>query len=188
MSIKSDRWIRGMALEHGMIEPFVDGQIRTGVISYGLSSYGYDMRVADEFKVFMNVFNVVVDPKDFSPRSFVDIKADYCDIPPNSFALARSMEYFRIPRRILCIVMGKSSYARCGIVVNVTPLEPGWEGYVTIEISNTTPLPARIYANEGIGQVIFLESDEDCEVSYADKRGKYQQQHGIVLPRIEHPR
>ncbi len=185
MSIKADRWIRQMALECGMIEPFVEGQVREGVISYGLSSYGYDMRVADEFKVFTNVFNVVVDPKNFSSQSFVDIRHSYCDIPPNSFALARSVEYFRIPRQILCIVMGKSSYARCGIVVNVTPLEPGWEGYVTIEISNTTPLPARIYANEGIGQVIFLESNEECEISYADKKGKYQQQHGIVLPRIE---
>ncbi|NJK81460.1 MAG: dCTP deaminase, partial [Chloroflexaceae bacterium] len=151
MSIKADRWIRQMALERGMIEPFTDRQVRQGVISYGLSSYGYDMRVADEFKVFTNVFNVVVDPKDFSPRSFVDMQAEYCDIPPNSFALARSVEYFRIPRDILCIVMGKSTYARCGIIVNVTPLEPEWEGYITIEISNTTPLPARIHANEGIG-------------------------------------
>lgn len=185
MSIKADRWIRRMALDHGMIDPFVEGQVRAGVISYGLSSYGYDMRVADEFKVFTNVFNVLVDPKEFSPRSFVDIAAPYCDIPPNSFALARSVELFRIPPDVLCIVMGKSSYARCGVVINVTPLEPGWEGYVTIEISNTTPLPARIYANEGIGQVIFLQGDEACEVSYADKRGKYQHQHGIVLPRLE---
>lgn len=185
MSIKSDRWIRRMALEHGMIEPFVEQQVREGIISYGLSSYGYDMRVAGEFKVFTNVFNVVVDPKNFSPRSFVDIKADHCDIPPNSFALARSVEKFRIPRSVSCIVLGKSSYARCGIIVNVTPLEPEWEGYVTIEISNTTPLPARIYANEGIGQVVFLESDEPCETSYADKRGKYQDQVGIVLPRID---
>lgn len=184
MSIKSDRWIRSMALDHGMIEPFEDRQVREHVISYGLSSYGYDMRVTDEFKVFTNVFNVIVDPKEFSPRSFVDIKADYCDIPPNSFALARSFELFRIPRNVCCIVMGKSTYARCGIIVNVTPLEPEWVGHVTIEISNTTPLPARIYANEGIGQVIFLESDESCEVSYADKKGKYQQQQGIVLPRM----
>lgn len=174
-----------MALEQGMIDPFVEGQIRDGVISYGLSSYGYDMRVSDEFKVFTNVFNVIVDPKNFSPRSFVDIKADYCDIPPNSFALARSVEYFRIPRSTTCIVLGKSTYARCGIIVNITPLEPEWEGFVTIEISNTTPLPARIYANEGIGQVLFLESDAPCEQSYRDKKGKYQSQVGIVLPKID---
>ncbi len=186
MSVKPDRWIRKMALEHGMIEPFADQQKREGVISYGVSSYGYDMRLANEFKVFTNVFNVVVDPKSFNPRSFVDIQADYCDIPPNSFALARSIEYFRIPRNVLCIVMGKSSYARCGIIVNVTPLEPAWEGFITIEISNTTPLPARVYANEGIGQILFLESDEPCEVSYADKKGKYQHQQGIVLPCIDH--
>jgi dCTP deaminase len=186
MSVKPDRWIRKMALEHRMIEPFADQQKREGVISYGVSSYGYDMRLADEFKVFTNVFNVVVDPKSFNPRSFVDIQADYCDIPPNSFALARSIEYFRIPRNVLCIVMGKSSYARCGIIVNVTPLEPAWEGFITIEISNTTPLPARVYANEGIGQILFLESDEPCEVSYADKKGKYQHQQGIVLPCIDH--
>jgi dCTP deaminase len=185
MSIKADRWIRKMALGQGMIEPFVEHQVREGIISYGLSSYGYDMRVAEDFKVFTNVFNVLVDPKNFSPRSFVDIRAEHCDIPPNSFALARSVEKFRIPRQVSCIVLGKSSYARCGIIVNVTPLEPEWEGYVTIEISNTTPLPARIYANEGIGQVIFLESDEECETSYADKRGKYQDQVGIVLPRID---
>lgn len=185
MSIKADRWIRRMALEYGMIAPFVEGQVRDGVISYGLSSYGYDMRVSDEFKLFTNVYNVVVDPKSFSPRSFVDVKASYCDIPPNSFALARSVEYFRIPRSVSCIVMGKSTYARCGIIINVTPLEPEWEGHVTIEISNTTPLPARIYANEGIGQVLFFESDEVCDTSYADKKGKYQQQTGIVLPRID---
>jgi dCTP deaminase len=185
MTIKADRWIRRMAVEHGMVEPFVDGQIREGVISYGLTSYGYDMRVADEFKVFTNVWNVVVDPKHFDPRSFVDMKADYIDIPPNSFALARSMEYFRIPRNVSCLVIGKSTYARTGILVNITPLEPEWEGFVTIEISNTTPLPARIYANEGIGQVLFFESDEECEVSYADKKGKYQGQTGIVLPRID---
>jgi len=174
-----------MAREQGMIEPFVEAQVRSGVISYGLSSYGYDMRVTDEFKVFTNVFNVLVDPKNFSPRSLVDIKGEWCDIPPNSFALARSVEYFRIPRNVSCIVMGKSTYARCGIIVNVTPLEPEWEGYVTIEISNTTPLPARIYANEGIGQVLFFESDEACETSYADRKGKYQQQQGIMLPRID---
>jgi len=185
MPIKADRWIRQMALEHGMIEPFVDGQVREGVISYGLTSYGYDMRVADEFKVFTNVWNVVVDPKNFDARSFVDITADYCDVPPNSFALARSIERFRVPRKISCLVIGKSTYARVGVIVNITPLEPEWEGYVTIEISNTTPLPARIYANEGIGQVLFLESDEECETSYADKQGKYQGQRGIVLPRID---
>lgn len=185
MPIKSDRWIRRMAREHGMIEPFVDHQVRRGVISYGLTSYGYDMRVTDHFKVFTNVYNALVDPKQFDPRSFVDIRADYVDIPPNSFALAQSLEYFRIPRRVSCIVIGKSSYARCGIIINVTPLEPEWEGHVTIEISNTTPLPARIYAHEGIGQVMFLESDEPCEVSYADKKGKYQGQTGIVLPRID---
>ncbi|WP_298817237.1 dCTP deaminase [Chloroflexus sp.] len=185
MPVKSDRWIRRMALEHGMIEPFVDHQVRRGVISYGLTSYGYDMRVTDHFKVFTNVYNALVDPKQFDPRSFVDIQADYVDIPPNSFALAQSLEYFRIPRNVCCIVIGKSSYARCGIIINVTPLEPEWEGHVTIEISNTTPLPARIYANEGIGQVLFLESDEVCEVSYADKKGKYQKQTGIVLPRID---
>lgn len=185
MPIKADRWIRKMALEQGMIEPFVDRQVRQGIISYGLTSYGYDMRVTNHFKVFTNVFNVLVDPKNFNPRSFVDMEADYIDIPPNSFALAQSMERFRIPRNVSCIVIGKSSYARCGIIVNVTPLEPEWQGYVTIEISNTTPLPARIYANEGIGQVLFLESDEECEVSYADKQGKYQGQEGIVLPRID---
>lgn len=187
MSIKSDIWIRRMATEHGMIEPFVEGQVGQGVISFGLSSYGYDLRVANEYKVFTNVFNVVVDPKQFSPRSFVDITADYCDIPPNSFALARSVEKFHIPRNVLCMVLGKSSYARCGIIVNVTPLEPEWEGYVTIEISNTTPLPARIYSNEGIGQVLFLASDEICEVSYADRKGKYQLQEGITLPKVLQP-
>jgi dCTP deaminase len=174
-----------MALDHGMIEPFVDNQVRTGMISYGLSSYGYDMRVTDEFKVFTNVYNTLVDPKHFDPRSFVDIKAEYCDIPPNSFALARSFEYFRIPRNVACLVIGKSTYARCGIIINITPLEPGWAGHVTIEISNTTPLPARIYANEGIGQVLFFEGDEHPDVSYADKQGKYQGQTGIVLPRID---
>ncbi|HEU5088350.1 MAG TPA: dCTP deaminase [Roseiflexaceae bacterium] len=184
MPIKSDRWIKRMALEHGMIEPFVEEQVRGGVISYGLSSYGYDMRVADEWKVFTNVFNTIVDPKHFDPRSFVDIKADYCDIPPNSFALARSVEFLRIPRDVLCIVLGKSTIARCGIIVNVTPLEPEWQGFVTIEISNTTPLPARVYANEGIAQVLFLQSDEECAVSYGDKAGKYQHQVGVVPPRM----
>jgi len=184
VAIKADRWIEQMARDHGMIEPFENAQVRQGVISYGLSSYGYDMRVADEFKVFTNVFNTLVDPKHFDPRSFVDIKADHIDIPPNSFALARSVEYFRIPRRVLSVVLGKSTYARTGIVINVTPLEPEWQGFVTIEISNTTPLPARIYANEGIAQVLFFESDEDCAVSYADKSGKYQNQVGVVPPRM----
>ena len=173
-----------MALEHRMIEPFVDDQVRSGVISYGVSSYGYDIRVADEFKVFTNVYNTVVDPKNFDPKSFVDIKADVCIIPPNSFALARTIEYFRIPRDILTICLGKSTYARCGIIVNVTPFEPEWEGHVTIEISNTTPLPAKIYSNEGIAQVLFFQSDESCEVSYADKKGKYQKQQGLTLPRL----
>ena len=184
MSIKSDTWIRRMALEHRMIEPFVDGQVRSGVISYGVSSYGYDVRVGDEFKVFTNVFNTVVDPKNFDPKSFVDIKADVCIIPPNSFALASTVEYFRIPRDILTVCLGKSTYARCGIIVNVTPFEPEWEGHVTIEISNTTPLPAKIYANEGLCQIIFFQSDEQCETSYADRKGKYQSQKGIVLPKL----
>ena len=184
MSIKSDRWIRQMATEHGMIEPFVDEQIRAGVVSYGLSSYGYDIRVADEFKVFTNINTTVIDPKNFDPRSFVDIKADVCIVPPNSFALARTIEYFRIPRDVLTICLGKSTYARCGIIVNVTPFEPEWEGYVTLEISNTTPLPAKIYANEGLAQVLFFQSDEPCERSYADKKGKYQGQRGVTLPKI----
>src|SRR5690349_11163389 len=167
-----------------MIEPFVEKQVRNGVISYGLSSYGYDMRIAGEFKVFTNVFNTLVDPKRFDPRSFVDIKADHCDIPPNSFALARSVELFRIPRNVLCVVLGKSTYARTGLILNCTPLEPGWRGHITLEISNTTPLPARIYANEGIGQVLFFESDEECEISYDDKKGKYLDQVGVVPPRL----
>jgi dCTP deaminase len=183
-SIKADRWIRRMALEHGMIEPFEDRQIRDGVISYGLSSYGYDIRVADEFKVFTNINSTVVDPKNFDARSFVDVKADVCIIPPNSFALARTVEYFRIPRDVLTVCVGKSTYARCGLIVNVTPFEPEWEGYVTLEISNTTPLPAKVYANEGISQVLFFQSDEICEVSYADKKGKYQKQQGLTLPRL----
>ena len=173
-----------MALEHKMIEPFVDGQIRADVVSYGLSSYGYDIRVADEFKVFTNVYNSLIDPKNFDPRSFVDIKGDHCIVPPNSFALARTIEYFRIPRDVLTVCLGKSTYARGGIIVNVTPFEPEWEGYVTIEISNTTPLPAKIYANEGIAQVLFFQSDEPCERSYADKKGKYQAQTGVTLPKI----
>jgi dCTP deaminase len=184
MSIKSDRWIRQMALEHKMIEPFVDDQVRAGVVSFGLSSYGYDIRVADEFKVFTNINSTVIDPKHFDTRSFVDVKGDVCIVPPNSFALARTIEYFRIPRDVLTVCLGKSTYARCGIIVNVTPFEPEWEGYVTIEISNTTPLPARIYANEGIAQVLFFQSDEVCERSYADKKGKYQAQHGVTLPKI----
>ena len=173
-----------MALEHKMIEPFVENQTRAGVVSYGVSSYGYDIRVADEFKVFTNIYNTVVDPKSFDPRSFVDIKTDVCIIPPNSFALARTVEYFRVPRNVLCVTTGKSTYARCGIIVNVTPFEPEWEGFVTLEISNTTPLPARIYANEGIAQVLFFEADEECEISYADKKGKYQKQQSIVLPKL----
>ena len=184
MSIKSDRWIRQMSRDHGMIEPFVDTQVSAGIVSYGLSSYGYDIRVADEFKIFTNINNTVIDPKSFDPRSFVDIKADVCIVPPNSFALARTIEYFRIPRDVLTVCLGKSTYARCGIIVNVTPFEPEWEGYVTLEISNTTPLPARIYANEGIAQVLFFESDEVCETSYRDKKGKYQAQKGITLPHI----
>ncbi|HSM18032.1 MAG TPA: dCTP deaminase [Gemmatimonadales bacterium] len=186
MSIKSDRWIRRMAREHGMIEPFVEGQVRDNAISYGLSSYGYDMRVAPEFKIFTNVLSAVVDPKDFDERSFVEFGGDVCIVPPNSFALARSIEYFRIPRNVLTICLGKSTYARCGIITNVTPFEPEWEGHVTLEISNTTPLPARVYANEGICQVLFFEADEDdvCEVSYADKKGKYQRQRGVTLPRL----
>ena len=186
MSIKNDTWIRRMALEHRMIEPFVDDQMRDGVISYGVSSYGYDVRVGDEFKVFTNVFNTVVDPKHFDPKSFVDIQAEVCIIPPNSFALAGTIEYFRIPREVLTICVGKSTYARCGIITNVTPFEPEWEGFVTLEISNTTPLPARIYANEGICQVLFFEADADdiCQTSYADKAGKYQRQTGVTLPKL----
>ncbi|MFN2195829.1 MAG: dCTP deaminase [Anaerolineales bacterium] len=184
MGLKPDFWIRQMALEHRMIEPFEPGQVRNGVISYGVSSYGYDIRVADEFKIFTNVFSAVVDPKQFDPKSMVDYKGDICVIPPNSFALARTVEYFRIPRQVLTVCLGKSTYARCGIIVNVTPFEPEWEGYVTLEISNTTPLPAKIYANEGIAQVLFFEADEQCETSYADKKGKYQKQQTIELPRL----
>jgi dCTP deaminase len=183
-SIKADKWIRKMALERGMIEPFEDRQVRAGVVSYGLSSYGYDIRVADEFKVFTNINSTVVDPKKFDARSFVDVKADICIIPPNSFALAKTVEYFRIPRDVLTVCVGKSTYARCGLIVNVTPFEPEWEGFVTLEISNTTPLPAKVYANEGIAQVLFFQSDEVCEVSYADKQGKYQKQQGLTLPRL----
>jgi dCTP deaminase len=184
MAIKSDKWIKKMALEHRMIEPFLERQARAGVVSYGLSSYGYDIRVADEFKVFTNVYNTIVDPKNFDPKSFVDIKGDFCIVPPNSFALARTIEYFRIPRDVLTVCLGKSTYARCGIIVNVTPFEPEWEGHVTIEISNTTPLPAKVYANEGIAQVLFFQGDEPPEVSYKDKNGKYQAQTGVTLPKI----
>ncbi|MCA9810106.1 MAG: dCTP deaminase [Candidatus Dadabacteria bacterium] len=184
MGVKPDKWIRKMAKEQGMIEPFVDSQVREGAISYGVSAYGYDIRVSDEFKVFTNVFNSVVDPKNFDDKSFVEIKADHCMIPPNSFALARTVEYFRIPRSTITLCVGKSTYARCGIIVNVTPFEPEWEGFVTLEISNTTPLPAKIYANEGIAQVLFFEADEMCEVSYADKKGKYQKQVGITPPKV----
>jgi dCTP deaminase len=184
MSIKSDRWIRRMAREHRMIEPFSDRQIREGVISYGVSSYGYDVRIASDFKIFTNINSTIVDPKNFDPRSFVDFEGEVCVIPPNSFALARTVEFFRIPRNVLVITLGKSTYARCGIIVNVTPLEPEWEGIVTLEVSNTTPLPARIYANEGIAQMLFFESDEECEVSYADKKGKYQGQQALTLPKL----
>jgi len=183
-SIKADKWIKKMALERRMIEPFEDRQVRAGVISFGLSSYGYDIRVADEFKVFTNINSTVVDPKNFDSRSFVDVKADVCIIPPNSFALARTIEYFRIPRDVLTVCVGKSTYARCGLIVNVTPFEPEWEGFVTLEISNTTPLPAKVYSNEGIAQVLFFQSDEVCETSYRDKRGKYQAQRDVTLPRI----
>ncbi len=184
MSIKPDRWIKRMVREYNMIEPFVESQVKDGAVSFGVSSYGYDIRIADEFKIFTNINSTVVDPKHFDPKSFQDFKGDVCIIPPNSFALGRSVEYFRIPRNVMTICVGKSTYARCGIITNVTPFEPEWEGYVTLEISNTTPLPARIYANEGIAQVLFFESDEACEVSYGDKKGKYQGQQGITLPRV----
>jgi dCTP deaminase len=184
MGIKPDHWIRKMALEQKMIEPYADQENRPGKISYGVSSYGYDIRVADEFKIFTNVYSAIVDPKNFDIRSMVDFRGDVCIIPPNSFALARTVEYFHIPRGVLTICVGKSTYARCGIIVNVTPFEPEWEGYVTLEISNTTPLPAKIYANEGIAQVLFFEGDEECETSYADKKGKYQKQQSIALPKL----
>ncbi len=184
MSLKSDSWIRRMALEHEMINPFAERQVREHVISYGVSSYGYDLRVSDEFKIFTNVNTTIVDPKNFDERSFVTIHSDCAIIPPNSFALARSVEYFKIPRDVLTICVGKSTYARCGIIVNVTPFEPEWEGFVTLEISNTTPLPAKIYANEGLCQIVFFQSDEPCEISYKDRKGKYQAQAGIVLPKI----
>ena len=184
MSIKPDHWIKKMALEHGMIDPFVDHQVREGVISYGLSAYGYDIRVADEFKIFTNVNTAVVDPKNFDPRSFVDYKGDVCIIPPNSFALSRTVEDFRMPRNVYGLTIGKSTYARCGIIINVTGFDAEWEGNATLEISNTTPLPCRIYANEGIAQVLFFESDQVCERSYKDKKGKYQSQQNITLPKI----
>ncbi len=184
MTIQSDRWIRRMAEEHRMIEPFSPTQVREGTISWGVSSFGYDIRVAPEFKVFTNVHNVVVDPKRFDDRSFVDVNGSSCIIPPNSFALARTVEYFRVPRDILVLCVGKSTYARCGIIVNVTPLEPGWEGFLTLEISNTTPLPAKIYADEGIAQLLFFQGNEEPEVTYADRKGKYQNQVGVTLPRL----
>ena len=181
--LKNDLWIIKMAAS-GMIAPFDEKQVREGVVSSGVSSYGYDMRVAGEFRVFSGANKTLIDPKDFDPESFISIKGDFCIVPPNSFALARTVEYFRIPRNVLTICLGKSSYARCGIILNVTPFEPEWEGFVTLEISNTTPLPAKIYANEGIAQVLFFEADEECEISYADKKGKYQKQKTIVLPKL----
>ena len=184
MSIKSDKWITRMCREYKMIEPFEEKQVRNGMISYGVSSYGYDIRVADEYKIFTNVNTSLVDPKGFDNRNFVTINADSCIIPPNSFALAKTVEYFRIPRSTLAICVGKSTYARCGLIVNVTPLEPEWEGVLTLEISNTTPLPAKVYSNEGIAQLIFLESDELCETSYKDKKGKYMHQPGLTLPKL----
>jgi dCTP deaminase len=184
MGLKPDHWIKKMALEQRMIEPFVESQVREGVISYGVSSYGYDIRVTDEYKIFTDVYSAIVDPKAFENKAMVDFKGPVCTIPPNSFALARTVEYFRIPRKVLTVCLGKSTYARCGIIVNVTPFEPEWEGFVTLEISNTTPLPARIYSNEGIAQVLFFEADEECLISYADKKGKYQKQQAIELPRL----
>ncbi|MBI2923621.1 MAG: dCTP deaminase [Planctomycetes bacterium] len=185
MMLKSDRWIRRMAEEQAMIVPFVKRLAAKGVVSYGLSSYGYDVRIADEFKVFTDVHAAIVDPKKFDPNSFVDMRAKVLTLPPHSFALGRTVEYFRIPRNVLAVCLGKSTYARCGIIVNVTPFEPGWEGFATLEVANTTPLPARIYANEGIAQVIFLEGDEACEVSYGERKGKYQGQRGVTVPRVK---
>jgi len=184
MAIKPDKWIKKMALEEKMIDPFVEKQVRENVISYGVSSYGYDVRIADEYKIFTNLNSTIVDPKHFDPKSFVDFKGEVCIVPPNSFALGRTIEYFRIPRKTMTICVGKSTYARCGIITNVTPLEPGWEGYITLEVSNTTPLPAKIYSGEGIAQILFFESDEECLTSYADKKGKYQGQTGVTLPKI----
>jgi len=185
MAIKSDKWIEKMSKAHDMITPYEDKQVHDGKISYGVSSYGYDIRVSNEYKIFTNVNSSIIDPKQFDAKSFVDYKGDVCIVPPNSFALARSVEYFKIPRNVLTICVGKSTYARCGIIVNVTPFEPEWEGYVTLEISNTTPLPAKIYSNEGLCQVLFFESDEECAISYKDKAGKYQGQAGITLPRMK---
>lgn len=182
--ILADHQIRALALSQGMIEPFVEKQTREGCISYGLSSYGYDARCSNEFKIFTNVDNAIVDPKDFNARSFVDRNADVCIIPPNSFVLTRSIEYFRIPRDVLVVCLGKSTYARCGLIVNVTPLEPGWEGHVTLEISNTTPLPAKVYANEGVAQFLFFKGSDTCQISYADRAGKYMKQRGVTLPKI----
>jgi len=181
---KPDKWIKRMVEKHRMIEPFADTQVKDGGVSYGLSSYGYDIRISDEFKIFTNINTTVVDPKRFDENAFVDFRGDVCIIPPNSFALGRSVEYFRIPRTVMTICVGKSTYARCGIITNVTPFEPEWEGFITLEISNTTPLPAKVYANEGIAQVLFFESDEVCEISYADRKGKYQAQQGITLPKV----
>lgn len=187
MSLKSDRWIKQMAREHNMIEPFEEGQVRVAngsrIISYGTSSFGYDVRCSKQFKIFTNINSAIVDPKNFDTNSFVDVESDVCIIPPNSFALASTMEYFRIPNDVLVICLGKSTYARCGIIVNVTPLEPGWEGHVTLEFSNTTPLPAKIYAHEGVAQMVFLQSNEPCEISYRDRNGKYQGQRGVTLPK-----
>lgn len=187
MSIKSDKWIRKMSQEHGMISPFEPNQVKevdgNKVISFGTSSYGYDIRCANEFKIFTNINSTIVDPKNFNPKNFVEVTGDSCIIPPNSFALARTVEYFKIPRQVLTVCLGKSTYARCGIIVNVTPFEPEWEGYVTLEFSNTTPLPAKIYANEGVAQVLFFESDEECETSYKDRSGKYMGQVGVTLPK-----
>jgi len=184
MSIKADKWIKKMALEEDMIRPFVESQVRENVVSFGLSSYGYDVRIANEYKIFTNLNSTIVDPKQFDPKSFVDFQGDVCIVPPNSFALGRTVEYFKIPRQVLTICVGKSTYARCGIITNVTPLEPGWEGHVTLEVSNTTPLPAKIYSGEGIAQILFFESDEECLSSYRDKKGKYQGQVGVTLPKL----
>ena len=184
MGVKADRWIKKMALEKKMIEPFEEKQVRNNVISFGVSSYGYDLRVSNEFKIFTNINTTIIDPKNFDPASLVDFEGDVCIVPPNSFVLGRSVEYFRIPENVITVCVGKSTYARCGIITNVTPFEPGWEGFVTLEISNTTPIPAKIYANEGIAQVLFFEGDEPCEVSYATKKGKYQAQKGVTLPKV----
>ena len=184
MSVQSDKWIKKMCLEHNMIDPFVEKQVSSGKISYGLSSFGYEVRVSDEYKIFTNVNSSIVDPKNFKPTNFVTKNVSECIIPPNSFVLARTVEYFKIPKDVLVVCLGKSTYARCGIIVNVTPLEPGWEGYVTLEFSNTTPLPAKIYANEGVAQFIFLKGNESPEVTYSDRKGKYMKQKGVTLPKV----